>query len=233
MEKFLSNLLEGNTLPVFSAFVLGLMTAISPCPLATNITAIGYISRDVSNKNKVFINGLIYTAGRTITYVSLAVIIYLGADRLRISGFFQQYGERVLGPLLIILGIFLLGIIKINFPTLSRITGKYKKKGIRNYRDVLFLGILFALAFCPYSGVLFFGMLVPLMFTKSSAFLLPLIYAVATGIPVIIIAWLLAFAISGIGKFYNRLRNFELWFRKAVAALFIITGLYYVLSIYT
>ena len=232
MEKLLSNLLEGNTLPVFSAFVLGLMTAISPCPLATNITAIGYIGREISNKNKVFINGLIYTAGRTITYVSLAVIIYLGADQFRISGFFQQYGERFLGPLLIILGIFLLGIIKINFPSLDRITVKYGKKVIRNYRDVLFLGILFALAFCPYSGVLFFGMLIPLMISKSSLMLLPFIYAVATGIPVIIIAWLLAFAISGIGKFYSRLKNFELWFRKAVAILFIITGTYYLISIY-
>jgi len=232
MEKLLSNLLEGNTLPVFSAFVLGLMTAISPCPLATNITAVGYIGREISNKNKVFINGLVYTAGRTITYVSLAVIIYMGADRFRISGLFQQYGEKLLGPLLIISGIFLLGIIKINFPSLNRITGKYEKKGIRNYRDVLFLGILFALAFCPYSGVLFFGMLIPLMISKSSIMVLPFIYAMATGIPVIIIAWLLAYAISGVGIFYNRLKNFELWFRKAVAALFIITGIYYVLSIY-
>ncbi len=233
MEKLLSNLLESNTLPVFSAFVLGLMTAISPCPLATNITAIGYIGRGISNKNKVFINGLIYTAGRAITYVSLAVIIYLGANRFRISGLFQQYGEKFLGPLLIILGILLLGIIKINFPSLNHLTGKYEKKGIRNYRDVLFLGILFALAFCPYSGVLFFGMLMPLMISKSSVILLPFIYAVATGIPVIIIAWSLAFAISGIGKFYSRLKNFEIWFRKSVAALFIITGIYYILSIYT
>ena len=98
--EFLTNLLENSTMPWLSAMVLGLMTAISPCPLATNITAIGFISKDIENRNRVFINGLLYTLGRAITYTAIALIIYLGADQFKFSGFFQRYGEKFLGPLL-------------------------------------------------------------------------------------------------------------------------------------
>ncbi|MDD4361924.1 MAG: sulfite exporter TauE/SafE family protein, partial [Bacteroidales bacterium] len=78
---FLTAILENSSMPWLSALVLGLMTAISPCPLATNITAIGFVSKDIENRNRVFVNGLIYTLGRAITYTSIALIIYLGADQ--------------------------------------------------------------------------------------------------------------------------------------------------------
>ena len=113
---FLTNLLENSTMPWLSALVLGLMTAISPCPLATNITAVGFISKDIKDRNHVFINGLLYTLGRAITYSAIALIIYFGADQFKFSGFFQRYGEKILGPLLIIIGLFMLDFIKIKFP---------------------------------------------------------------------------------------------------------------------
>src|SRR5665647_208551 len=98
---FLTNLLENSSMPWLTAILLGLMTSISPCPLATNITAIGFISKDIDNRNRVFLNGLFYTIGRAITYTSIALVIYLGADQFRLSGFIQQYGEKIIGPLLI------------------------------------------------------------------------------------------------------------------------------------
>ncbi len=205
------------------------MTAISPCPLATNITAIGFISKDIKHRNKVFYNGLVYTLGRAISYTLLAVILFYGADQFKISGFFQQYGEKIIGPLLILIGLFMLDVLKIKFPGLTSLTNKFSKKGTGNYWDVLLLGIFFALAFCPYSGVLYFGMLIPMTITSGNAIVLPFAFAFATGIPVIIFAWLIAYTISSVGTFYNRVKVFEIWFRRVIAVLFIGVGIYYVI----
>lgn len=232
MEELLTSLYENSQVPILSAFFLGLLTAISPCPMATNITAIGYISKDLEVKRRVFYNGLIYTLGRALSYVALAVLLFVGADQFKISSFFQLHSEKILGPLLIIVGIFMLGVIKINFPGFNQFSKRLEEKGKWNFWNVLLLGILFALAFCPYSGVLYFGMLIPMSIGSAEGLILPLIYAVATGIPVIIIAWLLAHTISGVGKFYNILKSIEFWMRRIIAILFIGVGIYYVWIIY-
>lgn len=228
MEAFLSNLAGSSSIPFVTAFLLGLLTAISPCPLATNITAIGFISRDVEDRKKVFMNGLVYTGGRAIAYTLLAVILYLGADQLKISGIFQQYGEKFIGPLLILIGLLMLDVLKIRFPGFSRLTSSMQKRGFKNHWDVLLLGIVFALAFCPYSGVLYFGMLIPMTINSASGLYLPVVFAIATGIPVIIFAWMLAYTVSGVGTFYNRLKVFEKWFRRVISFVFIGVGVYYV-----
>jgi len=232
MMDFLTNLLDNNSLPWLTALLLGLMTAISPCPLATNITAIGFISKDLENRNRVFFNGLFYTLGRAITYTLIPLIIYFGADQFKFSGVFQRYGEKIIGPLLLLIGIFMLDIIRINFPGIGRLSEKMEKRKKWRYIDAVLLGIVFALAFCPYSGVLYFGMLVPLTISSASGLYLPVIFAIATGIPVIIIAWVLAYTVSGIGSVYNKIKIFEVWFRRVIAIVFIIVGLYYILRIY-
>lgn len=219
-------------MPWLSALVLGLMTAISPCPLATNITAVGFISKDIIDHHRVFVNGLLYTLGRAISYTAIALVIYLGADQFKFSGFLQIYGEKLLGPLLIIIGLFMLEIVNIKFPGLNVLTSKMKAKTKWGYLDAILLGMVFALAFCPYSGVLYFGMLIPLTIASSSGLYLPLIFALATGIPVIIFAWILAYAISGIGGVYNKVRAFEIWFRRIIAVLFILVGNYYIIRIF-
>ncbi len=211
--EFLTDLLDSSTMPWLTALLLGLMTAISPCPLATNITAVGFISRDIENRNRVFINGLLYTLGRAITYTVIALVIYFGADQLKFGGFFQRYGEKIVGPLLIIIGLFMLDIVRIKFPAFNRLTSRMQEKKRWGYFDAVLLGLVFALAFCPYSGVLYFGMLVPLTIASSSGLYLPIVYAIATGIPVIIFAWIIAYTISSIGGVYKKLKSFELWFR--------------------
>jgi cytochrome c biogenesis protein CcdA len=227
MEELLSNLYSNSSTPVWSALILGLMTAISPCPLATNITAMGFISKDLENHHRVFYNGIIYTAGRAVSYTLLASILYLGADQFKVSSVFQQYGEKFLGPLLIVIGLFMLGIIKLKFLGLDKITGRFQNKEKHNYWDVFLIGFLFALAFCPYSGVLYFGMLIPLTIQSASALTLPLVFAIATGVPVVIFAWLLAYTVSGVGKLYNRIKIFEIWLRRIVAFAFLGIGIYY------
>jgi len=225
--EFLQHLIDQSTFPLLTAFLLGLMTAFSPCPLATNITALAYISKDVENKRTVFLNGLYYTLGRTLNYTILGLIIYLGASKFHISRAIQSNGERWLGPLLIVIGILMLYIIKLPGTSgniMQRFADKVK---MGNGWGALFLGMIFALAFCPYSGVLYFGMLMPMVLSQPSGLILLPDFAIATGLPVIILAYLLAFSIGSIGKFYNRVKSFEIWLRRIVAILFILTGCYF------
>lgn len=230
--EFLTSLLDNSSMPWLSAFLLGIMTAISPCPLATNITAIGFISKDLENRNRVFLNGIFYTLGRAFSYTVIALVIFWGADQFKFSGFLQQYGERVLGPLLIIIGLFMLGVIRINLPGIDKLNTVFDKKTRWGYFDALLLGVVFALAFCPYSGVLYFGMLIPMTVSSSAGLYLPFVFALATGIPVIIFSWILAYALSGIGGVYDKVKVFESWFRRIIAFVFILVGIYYIARVY-
>jgi len=226
--QYLQTILENSQYAFLTAFILGLMTAISPCPLATNISAIGFISRDLEDRRRVFLKGLIYTLGRAVSYTGLGIILFLGASKMEVSMLFQGWGEKLLGPMLILIGIFMLDFIKIKFPGFSSLTEKMGEHSKRSYWGTLVLGMIFAMAFCPYSGVLYFAMLIPITIASASGLYLPVIFAIATGLPVIIFAWLLAYAVGNVGKLYDRIKLFELWFRRVVAVLFIAVGIYYI-----
>lgn len=228
--EFLQQLADSSNIPLLTAFILGIMTAISPCPLAMNITATAYLSKDIANKQRVMFNGVFYTIGRMLSYTALASIIYFGASKFHIAQWFQQIDGISIGIALIVFGILILDIIKFNIPFINKWTSKIGDRKIkRNYLNVFLLGCLFALAFCPSSAILYFGGLIPMTIASPSGLLLPPIYAIATGLPVIIIAWLLAYSVGNIGKFYNKMQSFEKWFRRIVAAIFIVVGIYYVI----
>ena len=233
--NFLQSILENSSVPVITAFILGLLTAVSPCPLATNITAIGFIGKDIENRHRIFINGLLYTLGRVVTYTVLGFILIPilreGASMFAVQKAVSKYGEILIAPLLIVIGIYMLDLIKLNIPKIS-INGEYVKKRTKGSWGALFLGIIFSLAFCPSSGIFFFGMLIPLSAAEAGGYLLPVVYAIATGLPVILVAWVLAYSVAGLGKFYNRIQVFEKWFRKIVAILFIAVGIYYAVMYY-
>ena len=149
-----------------------------------------------------------------------------------LSNLYANSSAPALSALLLIIGVLMLGVIKFNFPGFSRLSEKIKNKTKRTYWDVFLLGVIFALAFCPYSGVLYFGMLIPLTMSTASGLYLPVIFAIATGIPVILFAWLIAYTVSGIGSVYKKIKVFEFWFRKIVAVLFIGIGIYYIISVW-
>ncbi len=235
--EFLQNLASSSEFPLISAFVPGLMTAISPCPLATNISAIGFISKDLGSSKRVFLNGVIYTLGRAISYTVIATILILllkeGGSIFKIQRTISTYGELFIGPFLIIIGVFMLGLINLNLPFSRKLATKAEMKASGGgWKGALLLGIVFALAFCPYSGVLFFGGLIPLSVSATTGYLLPIAFAFATGLPVIIFAWILAYSVSSFGKVYNKLKTFEKWFRIVVGILFIIVGIYYIVVVY-
>ncbi|MBP1613346.1 MAG: Cytochrome c biosis protein [Bacteroidetes bacterium] len=232
---FLQSILDSSDIPMLTAFILGLLTAVSPCPLATNITAVGYISKDIENKHKIFWNGILYTVGRAITYTVLGIILISilkeGSSMFAIQKSISKYGELLISPALVLIGVFMLVGNKLNFPKFgfSGSGSNLKKKG--NW-GALLLGILFALAFCPTSGVFYFGMLIPMSAAADGGYLLPLVFALATGLPVIVVAWILAYSVAGLGKFYNQMKTFEKRFRIVVAIIFILVGIYYGITYY-
>lgn len=217
-------------LPAMTAFVLGLLTAISPCPMATNITAIGFISRDLGSRQRIFRNGLYYTLGRVVTYASLGVVVIPilreGAGIFAIQKGVGQWGEIVVGPLLVFAGAFMLWGNRLNLPGFGFSGESERVRGLRGGLGSLALGMLFALAFCPTSGVFYFGMLMPMAAGTTGGMWLPVVFAVATGLPVAVVAWLLAYSVGSLGRFYNRVQVFERWMRKIVGWLFIGVGLY-------
>ncbi len=219
-----------SSIPIVAAFFIGLMTAISPCPLATNITAIAYTSKRIDNSKHTIMVGLIYTLGRMLTYVLIAsAIVWLGINTQSIALFLQKYGGKILGPLLLVIGIVMLDIIKFKFlktnDKMNKLKEKLSKKG---FLGSFLLGAIFALAFCPFSAVLFFGMLIPLALKAGDGLIIPSVFAFATGLPVIIFSIMLVKSVSKLGKVMDKVQTFELWMRRAVAGVFIIAGIYYI-----
>lgn len=223
-----------NNFPLIAAFFIGLMTAISPCPLATNITAIAYISKKINNGKRTLLTGFFYTLGRMFTYIVLAsLIVYIGLNVQVISLSLQKYGEKLLGPLLIIIGIFMFGIIKLSFFKSSGKLDKLKEKlSEKGYLGSFLLGVIFALAFCPFSAVLFFGMLIPLALKFSDGILIPSIFAFATGLPVIIFSFILVYSVSKLSSIMKKVELVEKYTRYMVGLIFIIVGIYYIWKIW-
>ena len=226
--EIINTLIDTYNIPVLTAFLIGILTSISPCPLATNITAIAFISKDIKTPKNTIIKGLFYTLGRGISYTILATLMYFGLSSFQISRIFQGWGDKVLGPILIILGLIMFGVIKINMPTSNENVEKLKfwfsSKG---YLGSLLLGMLFALAFCPYSGVLFFGVLTPLILKSKEAFLLPSLFALGTGVPVIIFSFIIAFSMQKVSQAFAMVAKIEKITRYVVSATFMVVGIYY------
>ena len=228
--EYLNHILDNYNIPIVTAFVLGLMTAISPCPLATNITATAYISKNIASKKKVFLSGIIYSLGRAFSYTTIGLVLYFGASKFHIARFFSQNGEKYLGPLMIILGLIMLNIIKLNFLNNGKFTEKFSEKfKDKGLLGSFMIGVIFALAFCPYSGAMYFGMLIPLTIANAKGLYLPIIFAFGTGLPVILFTYLLAFAAGSVSSFYKKITQIEKIMRKIAGIVFVLVGIYYVL----
>ena len=214
---------------LLSALWLGILTSISPCPLATNIAAVSFIGKNITCPYKTVMAGLIYTTGRILSYVLLGIIIVTGLLSIpSIANFLQHYINIILGPILILVGIILLEIIKINFSAGFASTGLHEKVKKFGLFGALLLGIIFALSFCPISAALFFGSLLSLSVEHNSKILFPLVYGIGTGLPVVLFAIIIAFSANSLGKAYNNLVKFEFWMRKITGVLFILAGIYFI-----
>jgi len=223
--------MDGAIVAAGSAFWLGVLTSISPCPLATNIAAISYISKGLGTPRRVFATGALYTIGRMLTYLALAALLVASVLSIpRLSNFLQTYMNKLLGPILILVGMFLLGLLQFNF-SLS-VTGGALEERFQSWGvwGAALLGMLFALSFCPVSAALFFGSLVPLALQHQSTVGLPALYGVGTGLPVLVFAVLIAAGAQSVSKAFNRLAQVERWARIVTGMVFIGVGIYFCLA---
>jgi len=211
-----------------SALWLGILTSISPCPLASNIAAISFLAKKITHPFLVLLSGIAYTVGRMATYAILGFIIVnsiLGIPQ--VAQFLQKYMAKAIGPILIVTGLILLNLIKINFPGLSLSQKHHNKLVEAGMPGAFLLGAVFALAFCPVSAALFFGSLIPLALQSKLGITLPLIYGIGTGLPVLVFAIAIAMGVSSLSHWFNKLTKLELYMRKATGAIFLVVGLYY------
>jgi len=213
-----------------SAFWLGILTSISPCPLATNIAAISFVGRRVGSPTKVFLTGLLYTAGRTLTYLVLGVLLVSGLlSAPYLSHVLQKYMNKVLGPILILVGMVLVELIQISFSG-SGVSEKMQRRvEALGIWGALPLGVVLALSFCPVSAALFFGSLLPVALRCESGLILPSAYGVATGLPVLVFSVLIALGAKRVGDAYHKIITFEKWARRVTGVIFILVGIYYCL----
>ena len=211
-----------------SALWLGILTSISPCPLASNVAAISFLSKKIAHPALVFISGLAYTLGRMASYAILGWIIISSLLSVpQVAQFLQKYMGKALGPLLILTGLILLEIITIRLPGLSISQKHHNKLAESGAPGAFLLGFIFALAFCPISAALFFGSLIPLALNSKAGALLPFIYGVGTGLPVLVFAVAIALGITSLSHWFNKITKLEYYARKITGAIFILVGLYY------
>jgi cytochrome c-type biogenesis protein len=218
-------------LGVFSALWLGILTSVSPCPLATNVAAVSFIGRRVERPRMVFLTGLFYTLGRMLTYVLLGILIVASVLSIqRVANALQEYMNKILGLVLILVGMVLLGLFRINISR-SGVNERIQKRADSwGIWGAGVLGIVFALAFCPVSAALFFGSLIPLSVKYNSSIALPAVYGLGTGLPVLVFAILIALGVQTLAKAFNKLTQIEWWMSRITGVVFIVVGVYFCLA---
>ena len=211
-----------------SALWLGMLTSISPCPLASNVAAISFLSKKIAHPALVFISGLAYTLGRMVSYAILGWIIISSLLSVpQVAQFLQKYMGRALGPLLILTGLVLLEIIPLRLSGLSLSQKHHNKLAESGAPGAFLLGFIFALAFCPISAALYFGSLIPLAINSNNSIVLPFIYGIGTGLPVLVFAVAIALGVTSLSHWFHKITRIEYYTRKITGVVFILVGLYY------
>ncbi len=204
----------------------GILTAISPCPMATNIAAIGFLGRKVASPRAVLLSGLLYTIGRSLAYLGVAVAAVWGLTSMpALSQFLQGGFNTILGPILILVGMLLTSLLELPW-SLSLAGDGLQERVSTGWWWPLLLGVLFALSFCPVSAALFFGSLVPLAVKSGSTVAIPLVYGIATAVPVVVVAIIIAFSAGSLGRTYDAIQRFAWWAQRVTGTIFILVGIY-------
>lgn len=211
-----------------SALWLGVLTSISPCPLATNIAAVSFIGRQFTSAPRVALSGLFYVLGRMLAYLGLGAALIAGLmSAPYLSEFLQKSMNKVLGPVLILVGMVLLELFRFDLSGGGIGEKMQERAGRSGIWGAGLLGIVFALSFCPVSAALFFGSLIPLSVKHGSGVVFPLVFGVGTGLPVIVFAMMIALGARSIGVLFQKLTRAELWARRITGAIFVAVGIYY------
>jgi len=214
-----------------SALWLGILTSISPCPLATNIAAVSFLSGKINHPRMVLWSGFAYTLGRMTAYVIIGIILISSLAGIpATANFLQRYMNKILGPVLIIVGLFLLNIFKLNFLDFSISSERQNKLAEMGIFGSFALGTIFALSFCPISAALFFGSLIPLALNNNFGLIFPFIYGIGTGLPVVIFSIGITLGVQSIAHWFNKVTKLEIYMRKITGIIFVLVGIYFLWS---
>ena len=214
---------------LLAALWLGILTSVSPCPLATNVAAISFLSKKINHPKAVLWSGIVYTLGRMVTYAILGILIITSLANIpTVANFLQKYMNRIIGPLVFVAGLFLLDVIKLSFSGFSVSHEKQNMLARSGVRGSFALGVIFALSFCPISAALFFGSLIPLALKNDYRVIFPCLYGIGTGLPVIIFAIGLALGVTSVSRLFNRITHLEQYMRKITGVIFLFVGVYYI-----
>lgn len=213
------------------AFWFGVLTAISPCLMATNVAAITFIARKVNQPKHALISGIFYAAGQALAYVLLGMLLVSSLMSVPlVSQWLQKYMLRLLGPIIIIAAMFLLELLNVR-PGRGRM-----KQGIQKHTEsggfwaAALLGIVFGMSFCPTTAALFFGGLIPLAVEFESRILLPLMYSIGVALPVLSFGVLIAYSANRVGRVFERVERVERWARTVTGTIFLLIGIYFTLA---
>jgi cytochrome c-type biogenesis protein len=223
-------MMEGSLAAFGTAVWLGILTSISPCPLASNIAALSYLSKNVRSRGAILASGASYTLGRVVAYVGVSAVIVTGLLTVfSLAQFLQTWTNRIIGPVLILLGFVLLEWIRIPMPSMGS-SERLERLAKGGSPGAAALGFIFALSFCPISAALFFGSLIPLSVEQGSKFLIPSLFGIGTAAPVAVFAVMIAFGARSIGKTYERITQFAFWAKRVTGVIFLLAGLYYIVT---
>ncbi len=228
----LQSLARDINIPVLSALILGLLAAVSPCPMATNITAIAYVSRRMTDKKYAVITGILYTSGRMFSYSAVGMlIIVIGLEIPGVAYFLEDFSGPALGPFLMVVGLLMLFANKLSFGHGNSILSSFSER-VADWGMLggFLLGVIFALAFCPYSAILYFGILIPLALKTTGGIGLPAVYAIGTGFPVLAIGIILSVGVSRVSSWFNAISRIERIVRVVASIVFIGIGVYYIVQ---
>ena len=218
-------------LSLFYALWFGILTSISPCPLATNIAAISFLSKKINHPKIVLLSSIAYILGRMFAYLIIGLIIIKSLVTIPIAAIFlQKYMNILLGPTLIAVGLIITGIIKFNLSGFSLSIEKQQSLSSSGLKGAFALGVLFALSFCPISAALFFGSLIPLALKNNFSLIYPLLYGIGTGLPILIFSAGISLGVFSISHYFGKLTKVEKYMRKTTGIIFILVGFYYIIS---
>jgi cytochrome c biogenesis protein CcdA len=212
-------------LPVFTVLLFGLVGALSPCQLTTNLSAIAYVSRR-PGEGQIWSEALGYTVGKMLVYTLLGgAVIILGFTLQQSAIPIVVITRKIVGPLMIVIGFGLMGLIRLRGSFGERLArwlrAQIPQKGVLG---AFLLGTVFSFSFCPTLLWLFFGLMIPLALASTGGWTFPGLFALGTALPLLVFAGLLVSGTDLSSKLTDRLKRYHQNISKVSGGIFILAG---------
>lgn len=217
---------DGIGLPVVSVLIFGLIGATSPCQLTTNASALAYLARGAGDRRAVAGSALAYLCGKAFVYTVLGLAVILAGRQLAQSSIpVIVIARKVPGPLMILLGLYLVGLVPLRLSLGQGLAGWLEARAGSGSSGAFLLGTAFSFAFCPTLFLLFFGLTIPLALSSPAGVAYPAVFAFGTTLPLLGLAGLLVGGVGATKGYLAGARRVDAWLRPAAAIVLVLAGL--------